>query len=144
MKNQLEFSYYELTLLAFLKESHPDKVTDIPFIKARAAEATEAYCEAFDNGYAVPLAAEMAGETLFRGLHFSKHDTIVTVLWNEFADVVPQGSAAEVAIRLNSLCETIFAQYTLTDDFVYSTEYNALYTELTGTIQLYLDDNGEL
>ena len=33
----IHFSYYELSLLSFLRESHPEKADDIPFIKERAA-----------------------------------------------------------------------------------------------------------
>ena len=46
----IHFSYYELSLLSFLRESHPEKADDIPFIKERAAAASEAYTEAFDAG----------------------------------------------------------------------------------------------
>ena len=35
---------------------------------------------------------------LFQGLHFSPLDTLVTVLWNEFAAEVPEGSARSVAL----------------------------------------------
>ena len=41
----IRFSYYELSLLSFLRESHPEKADDIPFVKERAAAASEAYPE---------------------------------------------------------------------------------------------------
>lgn len=144
MEQKINFSYYELSLLSFLKESHPELASDINFIKSRANEAANAYSDAFNNGYAVPLAAEIANQTLFAGLHFSKHDTIINVLWNEFADIVPQGSASEVAMRLMPLCENVFVQYPLSDDFGYSPQYKELYTDLTGAIQLIWERNGEL
>lgn len=140
--NKIEFSFYELSLLTFLKESHPEKADDTAFIKARAAMAAEAYSNAFDNGYAIPLCAEMANEVLFQGLHFSKHDTIINILWNEFADIVPQASAGEVAFRLLPLCAEVFAKYPLSDDFAYSPEYELLYTELTGTLQIKVEEDG--
>ena len=40
------------------------------------------------------------------------------------------------------LCETVFANYKLTDDFIETAEYNLLYTELTGTIQIYIEEHG--
>ncbi|MDR2534099.1 MAG: DUF1896 domain-containing protein, partial [Tannerellaceae bacterium] len=38
-------------------------------------------------------------------------------------------------------CETVFSQYSLSDGFAYEPEYDLLYTELTGTIALYLESH---
>ena len=95
-----ELSYYRLTLLAFLKESHPEKVNDTTFISVRAEIASQAYSDAIDNGFAIPLAVEMANEALFEGLHFSKHDTLINIIWNEFSDDVPQGAAKAFAEKM--------------------------------------------
>ena len=81
----IHFSYYELSLLSFLRESHPEKADDIPFIKERAAAASEAYTEAFDAGLPITECIGIANKTLYAGLHFSRHDTISSVLWNEFS-----------------------------------------------------------
>lgn len=140
----IQFSYYELSLLSFLKESHPDKATDIAFIKSRAEIAAGAYADAFDNGFSIPLCVHRAEKALYDGLHFSKHDTIVNILWNEFADIVPYDDAKAVAIRLQPLCEELFAEYSLSDGFGFSPEYELLYTELTGLFQLKIEDDGEL
>ena len=78
----IHFSYYELSLLSFLRESHPEKADDIPFIKERAAAASEAYAEAFDTGASLAERIGIANKTLYAGLHFSRHDTISSVLWN--------------------------------------------------------------
>lgn len=135
-------SYYRLSLLSFLKESHPEKADDTVFINARVDLACEAYSQAIKNGYGHPLAQEWASEVLFHDLHFSKHDTLVNILWNEFADEIPQGSAKVLAINLLPECEVVFAHYPLTDDFAYSPEYDLLYTELTGTILIWLEEHG--
>lgn len=139
--NLVELSYYRLTLLSFLKESHPRLATDIDFIKIRADEAAEAYSNAIKEGLSRTEAEELANLTLYRGLLFSKHDTIVNVLWNEFADIVSQSEAKEYAVRIQSQCEFLFLQYPVSDEFSYSSEYNKLYTELTGFIELWLEDN---
>ncbi len=136
-----ELSYYRLTLLAFLKESHPEKMNDTSFIKARSETASQAYSDAIDNGFAIPLAVEMANETLFEGLHFSKHDTLINIIWNEFFDDVPQGGAKAFAEKILPICEKVFEKYPLSDDFSYSPEYEQLYTELTGTLQIYIEEN---
>jgi hypothetical protein len=75
-------------------------------------------------------------------LHFSKHDTLVNILWNEFADVVPEDDAKSWAIRLFPECEPVFAEYPLTDDFAYEPAYELLYTELTGIIAIYFEEHG--
>jgi hypothetical protein len=40
------------------------------------------------------------------------------------------------------VCESVFAQYTLSDTFAYEPEYGLLYTELTGVITFYLESHG--
>jgi hypothetical protein len=50
--------------------------------------AAEAYSEAIKSGLDHIQAAEIANETLFKGLHFSPYNIIVEILWNEFFDEV--------------------------------------------------------
>lgn len=137
----MELSYYRLTLLSYLKESHPHLAADSGFIKTRADEAAEAYANAIQDGQSQIEAEELANLTLFKDLLFSKHDTIVNVLWNEFADIIPQSQASNYAQKILSQCELIFQQYPLSDEFIYSPEYDTLYTELTGFIDIWLEDN---
>lgn len=139
--NPLELSYYRLSLLSFLKESHPDRANDTAFIKSRADLATETYSNTIKEGHSQYEAEELANEVLYLGLHFSKHDTLVHILWNEFSDFVPQSEATEFAIKILSQCDLIFAQYTLSDEFIHSSQYDRLYTELTGFIDLWLEEN---
>lgn len=103
----IHFSYYELSLLSFLRESHPEKADDIPFIKERAAAASEAYTEAFDAGLPITECIGIANKTLYAGLHFSRHDTISSVLWNEFSAEVSLEAVRETAIRLRPLLEEV-------------------------------------
>ena len=90
----------------------------------------------------VPVFTEIANKVLFANLHFSKYDTIVTILWNEFEDEVPQGSAKALAFQLLPVCEEVFVKYPLSDDFAFEPEFDNLYTELTGTILIWLDEHG--
>ena len=136
----IRFSYYELSLLSFLRESHPEKADDIPFVKERAAAASEA----FDTGLPIAECIGIANKTLYAGLHFSHHDTISSVLWNEFSAEVPLEAVRETAIRLRPLLESIFAKYPISDEFAYMPEYNSLYTEITGFVQLKLEEDGKL
>ena len=86
-----ELSYYRLTLLAFLRESHPDLADDESFVATRSEQAAEAFSAAVRSGLTYDDAAQQANALLFQGLHFSPLDTLVTVLWNEFAAEVPEG-----------------------------------------------------
>jgi hypothetical protein len=139
--NNPDISHFRLSLIDFLRESHPERLQDNRFILACTDAATEAYEQAIISGDTPIQAAEQANAVLYSGLLFSKHDTIVNILWNEFADEVPEDEAGEWAIRLLPECEAVFANYSLTADFAYEPEYELLYTELTGTIALYLESH---
>ena len=66
------------------------------------------------------------------------------IIENEFANVVSPERAADFALRLlqsNSIRETI-EKYEPGDDFDGSSEYDHLYTELTGVIVDLLEADG--
>lgn len=88
-----ELSYYRLTLLSFLRESHPDLADDESFVATRSNHAAEAFSAAVHSGLTYDDAAQQANDLLFQGLHFSPLDTLITVLWNEFAAEIPEGNA---------------------------------------------------
>lgn len=136
-----DFSYFKLSLLAYLKESHPNLVEDDKFVQARADEALEVYTSAIEEGYIATTAQELANEVLFKGLLFSKHDLLVSVLWSEFPDIIAQSEAKEFAIQIEKETEIVFSKYYLSDEFDYSPEYDNLYTELTGFIDIWLEEN---
>jgi hypothetical protein len=137
-----DISYFRLSLMAFLRESHPERLKDKRFVLHRTDSAIESYQQCILSGGTPEEAIEQANAVLFNGLHFSKHDTLVNILWNEFADEVPQDEAKEMAIKLLPQCEFVFANYPLSDEFAYEPEYELLYTELTGMIAIYLENYG--
>lgn len=137
-----ELSYYGLYLLSYLRENQPNRTADADFIETRANLAAEAFEQARLEGFSPESAQELAIIALMQGLHFSKYNTIIEVLWNEFADEVPQGDAADLALKLQSTLEEVFAKYPLSDDFAYTSEYDALYTELTGAILIHIEAYG--
>jgi hypothetical protein len=139
---KMELSYYGLYLLAYLKENHPDKTEDTEFIETRADLASKTYEQARLEGYAVESAQELAMAVLLQGLHFSKYNTIIEILWNEFENEVLPGDAPDLALEMLPFLEEIFSQYPLSDDFSGTSEYEALYTELTGAILLYSEGYG--
>lgn len=137
-----ELSWFKLSLLHFFYESHPELAEETDLLNTRSKLAAETYSEAITNGHTHQDAEELAHEILYKGLHFSKHDTLVTILWNEFSGTVPMGEAKDCAIKMLPKFEKVFAKYPLSDGFAYSTEFNGLYTELTGSLSIWFGENG--
>ena len=139
-----ELSYFRLKLEAYLGEHYPERVNENTFVTARADEALAAYCDAIAQGFSYPEAEVMASEVLYQGLHFSKYDTLVSVLENEFEKELPSPLPERLTPILlkNKAVQSVFDKYELTDDFGASPEYEKLYTELTGTIVLIIEVNG--
>ena len=143
MGTKKELSYFRLKLETYLGEHFPEMLSDKTFVTARADEALTTYCDAVAQGFSHLEAETMASEVLYRGLHFSKYDTLVSVLENEFEKELPSPLSERLAplLQKNKAVQSVFAKYELTDDFGASPEYEKLYTELTGTIVLLIEDN---
>jgi hypothetical protein len=136
-----DISYFRLSLMDFLRESHPERLKDNRFILSCTEAALDAYEQSIKSGGNPVEAAEQANTVLFEGLHFSKYDTLKNILWNEFFNEIPEDEAKDFAIRLLPECESVFVKYPLSDNFACEPEYDLLYTELTGTIALYLESH---
>jgi len=138
-----ELSYFRLKLEAYLGEHFPERVNENTFVTARADEALTAYCDAVVQGFSHPEAETMASEVLYQGLHFSKYDTLVSILENEFEKELPSPLPERLTPMLlkNKAVQSVFDKYELTDDFGATPEYEKLYTELTGTIVLLIEVN---
>lgn len=137
-----ELSYYGLSLLSYLHDSHPLLAADTSFIADRADRAAEAYSDAIRAGSTHTEAEAAASDELYRRLYFSPYNTLVHILWDEFASEVPEEAARAVALRLLALpvFRDVLAKYDLADDFAATPEYSQLYTELIGTVQILLED----
>lgn len=133
----MKLSYFQLRLLIFLKESHPDKINDREFIRQRSELAALAYSDSIQSGKSHIEAEELALAELFLGLHFSKYDILFEILSEEFADSVEEEKIPQYALELLPLCEDVFAKYSLDDGFADTPEYEKLYTGLTGKIVAY-------
>ena len=119
MTTKKELSYFRLKLENYLSEHFPEMLSDKPFITARADEALTTYCDAVAQGFSHPEAESMANEVLYRGLHFSKYDTLVSVLENEFEKELPSPLPERLSPILlkNKAVQSVFDKYKLTDDF---------------------------
>ena len=143
METKKELSYFRLKLETYLGEHFPEMLSDKPFVTARADEALTAYCDAVAQGFSHSEAEVMASEVLYQGLYFSKYDTLVSVLENEFEKELPSPLPERLTPMLlkNKAVQSVFDKYDLADDFGASPEYDKLYTELTGIIVLLIEDN---
>ncbi len=134
---QLGMDYFKLRLLAFLKESHPDKINDQMLIQEHSKLANNTYANAITSGQNHIEAKTLANTELYQDLRFSKYDTLFEILSEEFTDTVAEGHLETYASELLPLCESVFSSYDLHDDFAESPQYEQLYTELIGKITDY-------
>ena len=142
-KNKQELSYFRLKLRSYMSEHHPEKLQDTEFITARADMALTVYCDAVAQGFSHLEAQSIASEVLYQGLHFSKYDTLVSVLENEFERELPAPLPEKLVPILlsNKAVQATFAKFGLTDTLASDELYGRLYTELTGTIVLLIESN---
>ena len=139
---QKDLSYFRLRLQELLNLSFPEKAHDHKFIDQRSSWAANAYEGAFSSGNTIEQCNEIANSILFENLHFSKFDTIFQVISNEFDTLMADEELWPFALKMFPVCEPVFARYELTDDFAYTYVYDALYAELTGTIAIWIEENG--
>ncbi|MEA1849666.1 DUF1896 domain-containing protein [Chryseobacterium sp. MHB01] len=139
---QKDLSYFRLRLQELLNNSFPEKTNDQKFIDERSSWAANAYEGAFRSGNGIEQCNEIADHILFEGLYFSKFDTVFGVVCNEFDTLMADEELRPFALKMLPVCEPVFSNYELTDDFAYAPEFNLLYTELTGTIAIWIEENG--
>ena len=139
---QKDLSYFRLRLQELLFTSFPEKAFDYKFINQRSTWAASAYEGAFSSGNTIEHCMEIASYILFEGLHFSKFDTVFKVVCREFDTIMTDAELRPFAVQMFSICEAVFSGYDLTDDFDDSADYDLLYTELTGTIAIWIYENG--
>lgn len=137
-----ELDYYELSLLQYLQEYHPEKAHDLNFIKLRADSAAEVYEQSRLEGYDISGAQELAMAELIRDLHFSKYYMVLNIIESEFRNEIPEDKKMALVKEMSSRLDSIFSRYKLWDEFEQTPEYNSLYNEITGEITLYLENYG--
>ena len=139
---QKDLSYFRLRLQELLNSSFPEKAHDQQFINQRSSWAANAYDGAFRSGNSIEQCNEIANYILFGGLHFSKFDTIFQVVCNEFDTLMANEELRPFSFKMLPICAPVFDNYELTNDFAYSDEFDQLYTEITGTITIWIEENG--
>ena len=139
---QKDLSYFRLRLQEHLNSSFPEKANDQKFIEQRSLWATNAYEGTFRSGNTIEQCNEIANYILFEGLHLSKFDTVFQVVYSEFDTLMADEELRPFALKMFPVCEPVFSGYELTDEFAYGYEFDLLYTEITGTIAIWIAKNG--
>ena len=142
-QKQSGLSYYGLYLLNYLQENRFEEATDTAFIQERAEQAAATYERARLDGYPAEGAQELAMAVLVQGLHHSRYSVLHEVIEKEFSDEVPEEKREAFIQKLLPLVGNVFSVYDLSDDnFALSSDYDLLYTELTGATVLYIGEYG--
>lgn len=137
-----KFSYFWLRLKEYLNESYPELANDQDFLDARDELASQTFVDCIKNGDNLIEAEHYANEVLFANLPFSKMDMIFDVVCEEFNRHIEDDKLREFAEKMFPICEPVFEKYDIEKrDFEDTKEYQLLYTELTGTIVIWLEEN---
>ena len=136
-----ELPYFAATLTAYLRESHPELLSDKHFIAERSDHAAQTYERAVRNGNSVYEALELSNAVLYQDLRFSKYDAIFEVVSEWFPEVAARQRTA-FCLNLLPMRKEAYEMYDLTDDFESSPSYKNLLLELTGLIQTHIELHG--
>jgi hypothetical protein len=139
---QKELSYFKIRLQELLNVSFPEVAVNALFANQRSQLAADAYDLAFRSGNSREECEYIADSVLFEGLYFSRFDTVFKIVCHEFDTIMMDEELRPFALKMMAVCKPVFEQYVLTDDFEDSPEYDLLYTELTGTIAIWIEENG--
>jgi len=142
MTTQKDLSYFKIRLQELLNASFPERAWDKHFIEQRSQVAALTYEAAFKAGNSISHCDEIAAIVLFEGLQFSRFDIIFKVICQEFDTLMADEALRPFALQMLQVCEPIFEAYDTSDDFASTTDLNYLYTELTGTIAIWINENG--
>ena len=117
--------WFRERLRHFLEVRHPPRQFHRAMIERRSRLAFESYVQSVEQGATADSAVRVADKVLFRGLLFSKYDTVHLILATDFP-AIPDSQRQEVALRLTRICAPIFRAYNLNDDFAELPEFRQL------------------
>lgn len=133
--------WFRERLRHFLEIRHPPRQFHHVMIERRSRLAFESYAQSVELGVPAASAVRAADKVLFRGLLFSKYDTVHLILATDFP-IIPENQRQEIALRLVRICAPIFRAYDLKDDFSERPEFRQLKEELRTGIRTWIDKNG--
>lgn len=129
-----ELNYYRLRLRHYLKDYHPQLLGDEAFISSRAEAASEACERAFLTGSNPYEAHYESVQVLLEGLEFSPY-LLIEDLIEEMG--VSEEMLPTLALRLitSPKVQSILAEYSFSDEFELTTEYEDVRERIRDTIQ---------
>lgn len=133
--------WFRERLRHFLEIRHPPRQFHKAMIERRSRLAFESYMQSLSDGASAEQAVHDADKVLFRGLLFSKYDTVHLILSTDFP-AIPENQRQEVALHLTRICAPVFRMYDLSDDFAERSEFRQLREELRIGIRNWIDENG--
>ena len=142
MDRKKNLQYFKQKLRNHLSDSFPQHADDTRLINQRAKWAFNAYDGALIAKNPEHQSLEIAEYILLEGFHFSKFDTVLEVVCNEFSELLSADERRPFSLKLLPFCEEVFARFELTDDFAYKIEHDRLYRELKELIRIKLIEYG--
>lgn len=133
--------WFRERLRYFLEVRHPPRQFHRAMIERRSRLAFESYTQSIELGATADSAVRAADKVLFRGLLFSKYDTVHLILATDFP-AIPESQRQEIALRLVRICAPIFRAYNLNDDFAERPEFRQFKEDLRTGICNWIDENG--
>lgn len=137
-----EISYFKLRLQERLQTSFPEFANDKDFLDQRSRWAKNAYDGAFQAGNPIEECEQYADYILFENLYFSKFETIYNIVTEEFASLMMEEEIRPFALKMQKVCNTLFDNYKLSDDFAYTYDFDKLCGEIKTTIALWIEEHG--
>jgi len=90
--------WFRERLRHFLEIRHPPRQFHHVMIERRSRLAFESYAQSVELGVPAASAVRAADKVLFRGLLFSKYDTVHLILATDFP-IIPENQRQEIALR---------------------------------------------
>ncbi|RKT01749.1 DUF1896 family protein [Chryseobacterium defluvii] len=142
MDHREEINSYQTKLAEHLKISFPELKTDFNFIRSKATLAVFTKKNALLSGNDEETSNQIAERILFEGFYFSKFETVCEVLKQEFSELMLDEEYTTFALKMVKNLNCIFDNYDLTDDFIYTYDYDNLYIDIKEFIKRWIEENG--
>lgn len=140
MKNNLDI-YANMLRNHLARYNFPEAV-DESFIMCRADQAYEVFMDARLNGIDVPTAQDLAITALMQDFDLSFDDQIKEIFSEKFANRIPEYLYDIIIADMDYLLDEYRERFVTTQEFVNSSEGEALKKELKKVIKDYLAENG--
>ncbi len=132
--------WFRQRLERFLAERHPQRHIRHSTIAARSRRAYELYTNYICDGGSETVACREADEVLFRGLLFSKFDTVNLILDTDYLEL-GHCQRHELTLKLLRIFSPLFRQYLFGDDYAERDEYREFRCLLRRRIRQWLQEN---